>query len=292
MAITETWLKPGDQDKITIGDLTPKGYKLKHIPRPSGRGGGVAILHKEGIRLSLQTKQDYASFEYMEAVLTPGSTNINIIVIYRPPPSTQNRLTVGMFFSDFADYLEELMLVPGDLLLLGDFNFHVDEPSDAATMQFNDLLSSFGLVQHVVGSTHKDGHTLDLLITRASDTSLANWQVNNPLISDHYLIQFELNAAKPVPCRQKISYRKLKSIDKAAFQADLLKSELLTTPADSVTDIVEQYNIVFLQNFWINMPLFAPERLPLGQSPHGTMMKYWKLRKLSGKQSEPGGNLG
>ena len=32
MAFTETWLNGDQTDNVHIGDLTPKGYKFKHVP--------------------------------------------------------------------------------------------------------------------------------------------------------------------------------------------------------------------------------------------------------------------
>ena len=38
-AITETWLSATESDKIAIGNLTPPGYSVLHVPRSKGRGG-------------------------------------------------------------------------------------------------------------------------------------------------------------------------------------------------------------------------------------------------------------
>ena len=40
-AVTETWL--GKNDAIICGQVTPQGYKMHHVCRKSGRGGGIAI---------------------------------------------------------------------------------------------------------------------------------------------------------------------------------------------------------------------------------------------------------
>ena len=40
LALTETWLRPGNIDCVESGDLCPTGYDFIHIPRES-RGGGV-----------------------------------------------------------------------------------------------------------------------------------------------------------------------------------------------------------------------------------------------------------
>ena len=57
-----------------------------------------------------------------------------------------------------------------NLLVAGDFNFHMDNISNNDTRRFLDLLEVADLKQHVEGPTHVAGHTIDLLITRSSDT--------------------------------------------------------------------------------------------------------------------------
>ena len=47
-AMTETWLKPIDQS--VIAELIPPGYILHNVDRINGRGGGVAILHRENLK--------------------------------------------------------------------------------------------------------------------------------------------------------------------------------------------------------------------------------------------------
>ena len=55
------------------------------------------------------------------------------------------------------------------LLITGDFNFHLDDSLNNDSHKFNELLETFGLLQHVKGPTHTSGHTLDLLISRSTN---------------------------------------------------------------------------------------------------------------------------
>ena len=60
------------------------------MPRPGGRsGGGMAILHKEGLTLRANSKSDsgFTSFEHCDVDLTAGNRSLNVVVIYRPPSS-------------------------------------------------------------------------------------------------------------------------------------------------------------------------------------------------------------
>ena len=83
-------------------------------------------------------------------------------VIYRPPPSKTNCLNYKTFYGEIGNYIEQLVLTPGALVIAGDFNIHVDDPSDKEAADFLSLTESFGLKQHVSDPTHRTGHTLDI----------------------------------------------------------------------------------------------------------------------------------
>ena len=41
LAVTETWLDPGDKDIYHVREICPKGYGFHHIPRADSNGGGL-----------------------------------------------------------------------------------------------------------------------------------------------------------------------------------------------------------------------------------------------------------
>ena len=45
-----------------------------------------------------------------------------------------------------------------------------------------------GLEQHVTKPTHRDGNTIDLLITRPDDNLITDWTVTDKLYSDHFFV--------------------------------------------------------------------------------------------------------
>ena len=52
----------------------------------------------------------------------------------------------------------------GETILLGDFNIHMDDPTDLDTITFNDFLGSLDLTNLVNFGTDTSNHTLDLVI--------------------------------------------------------------------------------------------------------------------------------
>ncbi len=100
-----------------------------------------------------------------------------------PPPSKKNGLSVGMFLTEFATFLESVITAHGHLLIVGDFNLHIDDPKDTVARKFIDILDANNHVQHISKPTHVSGHTLDLIISRATDPIVLNHMTLNPCIT-------------------------------------------------------------------------------------------------------------
>ena len=140
-----------------------------------------------------------------EVLLHVKSVLMHIVVIYRPPSTSTYGYPPNMFLDEFAVFLESLVLSPGKLILTGDFNFHVDDPSDSAALKFLDLFDLFNLRQHIDVPTHKDGHTLDLIITRSNEEPTFDFSVYDPVISDHFAVHCKLNIFMPPVPKQSLS---------------------------------------------------------------------------------------
>ena len=139
--------------------------------------------------------------------------------------------------------LEDAMLVSGKLIITGDFNFQVDNSSHVDSRKFLSLLDSFGLDQHIQTSTHSSGHILDLLITKAHEMPVSNITVEDPLLSDHHSICFNLDVSKPKLPRKEITFRKIKAINSDQFKEDLTEAiNSYDVSGGSVSEAVDKYN--------------------------------------------------
>ena len=107
------------------------------------------------------------------------------------------------------------------MLITGDFNIHVDDCSNPDTQKFLDLLDSFDLQQHVKQPTHRDGHTLDLSITRKLETLVKDEPTVDLFISDHAAVLTRLVLSRPGLSQKTTTYRKIKSINLDSFHSDI-----------------------------------------------------------------------
>ena len=127
--------------------------------------------------------------------------------------------------------MEELIQLPGKLIIAGDFNIHVENLSDHNNAKLTSVLNRYGLSQHVTSPTHIGGGILDLIITRdnASDSiDISDINVLKTVTSsDHFLVTFSCNFPHQLS-QERIPKpgRKLKEIDRNLFKEDIISSDL------------------------------------------------------------------
>ena len=154
LALTETWCS--EKSSVSLGLITPPGYSIQLTNRVS-RGGGVALIHRDSYRSSLVKSPTYSSFEHQTVSLKHNSDTIWITTVYVP-----KGIFSSAFSTEICDLLGHLQAQPGKHVIVGDFNFHVNDISDTAANKFKILLDQYNLVQHVAKPTHINGNTLEL----------------------------------------------------------------------------------------------------------------------------------
>ena len=148
---------------------------------------------------------------------------------------------ISTFFENFVLLLEELDANNSELIIVGDFNIHMDNVDSPESQNFRQILDSFGLKLRVSGPTHIAGHTLDLVITRRDSSIVEKVHVDD-IISDHMMLRFGLML--PLKTRETtiVKRRSFKNFDIELFNSDLEKSELCTNPKQDINNLVNQYN--------------------------------------------------
>ena len=92
------------------------------------------------------------------------------------------------FIGDLTDLLKQhVTSLTSELVILGDLNICTDEPQDNDTINFNDFIDCFNLENRLTFKTHCKGHTLDLIITDHSTSTIHNVHIGYQL-SDHCFI--------------------------------------------------------------------------------------------------------
>ena len=244
LAITETWLKGTEDDNHVITDINNilPHFKLHHIPRRNRKGGGVALLIRDGYTVLQNSIMNTSSFEYLDVSISNKSETFRLIVLYRPPLCKKNN-TRNSFLQEFSSFLEELTLSRQPIIIAGDFNYHVDDLSNPEAASFLNLLESTDLIQNVSGSTHRLGHTLDLILSREENNVITDVRIlSADNISDHNLVTCKVKCTKPKPSTLHVKHRNTKRLDLASMIKDIEESNLITNPQSCVTELTTQYN--------------------------------------------------
>ena len=244
LALTETWLSGDSSDGPTLSNLLPPGYQILHEPRGS-RGGGTAVIHKRSIlvkRTGARSQTQYSSFELLECTLSLAVC-IKLCLVYRPERTRQQCGGVS-FFEEFGEYLSSAVTSPGQLVVMGDLNFHVDDSSDHRATAFLQLLSDSGLKQHVSTPTHRSGHILDLVISSAESSLISTCTSLDCGFPDHFPVFTDFCLEKPKAKKKLVHFRKIKAISEASIKNTIRATPLLHdfSTITNLDELVEHYD--------------------------------------------------
>jgi len=134
--------------------------------------------------------------------------------------------------------LDELLALPGELVICGDFNC----PGQAASVdeRLLDVLESRDLVQHVDQPTHKDRNMLDLLIDLDGADVVAEVTVVDAGLSDHFVVLTDIHVQRPKAEVQQYLFRHFRAIDPDDFAENLQITDVYINPADDVDGFCNQ----------------------------------------------------
>ncbi len=153
------------------------------------------------------------------------------------------------------------MLAADKVLIVGDFNIHVDNEKDSLGPAFIDIINSIGVRQHVSGHTHCRNHTLDLVLSHGIDVNGGEVLQQSDYISDHYLVLCKLHIAKAVNSTHSYKYgRTITSTTKDCLVSNLPDlSQFLSTSnsAEKLVDVTETMDSLFSST----LDMVAPLRL-------------------------------
>ena len=231
--LTETWLKPAD-DFYRVS-ATPECYTFLDIVREGERaGGGTGLICRQEFKpRKVNPIIQCNSFEHSLYNLSAFDSDLLIVAVYRPPNSTFNE-----FIDDFSSLLTVIIASPKKLLILGDFNVHINKPHNPDSSKFIDLLDEFGLHNFINIPTHSFGNTLDLAISRVFDDISLLDLTQYSVVSDHFYMVLKLNIKKPDCNNKTITFRNLKTLDINKLKNDLHISFAEST--DALTFDIDQ----------------------------------------------------
>ena len=149
-----------------------------------------------------------------------------IVGIYHPPlGSTRN--TPVRFIDQVSELVQYLFTNHKNLVLLGDFNIHVNKLDNQDTQAYLDTMEALGLEQHIDQQTHQLGNTLDLVYTETLEPFRVCHAFTSSYISDHCLVGIELQMKKQLVRAESSKTRSYRNFNPSDFEANFNNTSIL-----------------------------------------------------------------
>ena len=227
LVISETWLKEEDAHWVATSSLATEEYRIQTINRQGKHGRGVALLHKN----RYQVTRDYNApqldlLEYGIWLTRVRNRILTIAGLYHPPLGN-TRNTPARFLDQVIELVQYLFTNHKNLVLLGDFNVHVNRLDNQDTQTYIDTMEALGLVQHINQPTHQQGNTLDLIYTESLEPILVSHAFTSNFISDHCLVGIELEIKKQQVRIESSKTRNYRNFSTSSFETSFNNSTIL-----------------------------------------------------------------
>ena len=135
-----------------------------------------------------------STFECVAACVMACTSSYIVLLVYRPGSAA----ITASFFAELSDVLDRLSMYVDPLVLAGDLNIRLERTADPHTVEFCELLDSYGLVQQVHDITHDAGGNLDI-VCLCGDLPSPSVDVHEIGLSDHRLLCWTAPFCRPDP---------------------------------------------------------------------------------------------
>jgi hypothetical protein len=243
LAITETWLRDDGRDQVAIGDMTPTGYRIQHCPRKKRRGGGLAIIYRDDLKINTITPLHFDTFECFRTQVFHQKVSFHLAVVYRPTQGSTPK-----FLEEFSSLTESLSIHTNHIIM-GDFNFPVNIPDHTDGSKMINFIDCSNYVQHVKTATHENGHILDLILSPSTSLLQPTMRtIDRTVSSDHFTVICDMLLPKPQRKKRKIWVRKWSSVNAEAFNTDISNKQI------AMEDPITSYNSILKSLIELHAP--------------------------------------
>ncbi|ESO12279.1 hypothetical protein HELRODRAFT_158761 [Helobdella robusta] len=219
LVLVETW--HGLAGDVAVGLAKPPGFSFVDFVRPHDPAhGGLVIYFRSTFGCNKITLPVFTTFEAIAIKLKIERYNFILLSIYRPGSAQ----IFTSFFNELISVLEHITMM--NIILMGDFNVHVERMDDPHTIRLLEIFDMFDLVNHVKGKTHSHGGTLDLIVSSRS-FPVAEISIHpSEVYSDHGCIVAKITIPRSCGNFVKKLARSWKDLDEDQFKESILKSAI------------------------------------------------------------------
>ena len=187
---------------------------LECCDRLVNKGGGIDQIYKSYLKVKILDNGIGKTFEFMVWQINLNNEKpVQPVGIYHLPPSELHKHTITAFTDEFLEKYAECGAKYNNMLIVGDFNIHVEDVTTGDAEQFIDMCKAIGLDQHVNFATHYQGHTLDLVLTELNSAIQVSNIKQGEYISNHCLVDFIINYEKEILEINSTEFKNWKKVD-------------------------------------------------------------------------------
>ena len=140
-----------------------------------------------------------SNLEMISVEIDPG---LILCLIYRPPNSSDQYNSTLLSYLTSLDKTKNILLI-GDLNL-PDAEWEVYSGNSPIADEFAEMAYNYNLTQYVTGPTHRDGNTLDIVLSNLDSIYHPETKSTLPanLSSDHYMVLLHIRYYLSKPVKQ------------------------------------------------------------------------------------------
>ena len=135
--LTETWLTDADDIWVQGSEFHRHNYKIDECHRKDRKERGLALVTKQNLKVKREEHRITAELEYAKWKVTSANSFLNILDVYRPPDGS-----TPQFLDNFMELLVDILTSNTNLVVLGDFNIHVNDIHDPNGSIFLDTMTA------------------------------------------------------------------------------------------------------------------------------------------------------
>ena len=121
-------------------------YTLIQLTGKLDRDGVIGVIWNENKKWKRLISSQTKSFKSGAWKIGFNNIKITIIAIYRPPQNQQELGTIAAFSDEFLEYYNNIAAENSNIIIImGNFNIHVDNLEDENLIQFLEMIEGMGL---------------------------------------------------------------------------------------------------------------------------------------------------
>ena len=135
-----------------------------------------------------------------------------ISTIYRPPYSNKDPIPTSTFIHEFPDHVSQLLCQTDNPIIVDNISIPKNKTDSHDTISPTEILELYNLKQHVASPIHKQGNTIDWVMSVKNSEEFLDI-LTSDFLCDLCTIEWLYNVKRPNTVKTRSMIRNLKKIN-------------------------------------------------------------------------------